>query len=103
MDSNKDNVIDKNEIQKIIEILFDLTMKGDSEVKKPIAVYNVVKMVTKKFEKMNTNRDDIIKLDTFVNACIEDKIMRSIMIDPFFNSYEYLCQIFYLNSNLPIK
>ena len=83
-DRDKDNVIDKNEMRQMLEILFDLTMIGEAEGKKKTAK-SIVKIIMKKLDKIDTNRDKLIQFDEFMNACINDKIICSILVDPLFN------------------
>ncbi len=83
-DHNKDNVIDKSEMRQMLEILFDLTMIGQAEGKKKTA-QSTVKIIMKKLDKIDTNRDKLIQFDEFMNACINDKMICSILVDPMFN------------------
>jgi len=83
-DHNKDNVIDKSEMRQMLEILFDLTMIGQAEGKKKTA-QSTVKIIMKKLDKIDTNRDKLIQFDELMNACINDKMICSILVDPMFN------------------
>ena len=67
---------------KVLEALYDMTGVPDAERKGEKSPKSKVDSFMK---KMDTNHDSVLQLDEFVNGCLEDEIVRKILIDPMFN------------------
>ena len=80
--SDKNNVIDKNEMLKVLEALYDLTGISEDDRKGEKAPKNKVDTIMKKLDK---NRDSVIQFDEFLDGCLQDEFVRKILIDPMFN------------------
>ena len=79
-DIDKNNVIDKREMLKVLETLFELT--GISEVEKEKSPKKIVELFMKKLDK---NGDNVIQIKEFVDGCIADEMICSVLINPMFN------------------
>ena len=80
-DLDKNNVVDKHEMLKVLETLFDLTGVDEIERKE-----RPPKIIAEEFmKKLDTNGDNVIQIEEFVNGCIADIKICSILINPMFN------------------
>jgi Ca2+-binding EF-hand superfamily protein len=80
-DIDKNNVIDKHEMLKVLETLFDLTGISEAE-RKEKSPKKIVELIMKKLDK---NGDNVIQIKEFVDGCIADEMICSVLIDPMFN------------------
>ena len=80
-DLDKNNVIDKHEMLKVLETLFDLTGISEAE-RKEKSPKMIVELFMKKLDK---NGDNVIQIEEFVDGCIADETICKILIDPMFN------------------
>ena len=67
---------------KVLEALFDLTGVPENERKGDRSPRAIVEATMR---KMDRNGDSVLEMDEFVNGCLEDDIVRKILIDPMFN------------------
>jgi len=67
---------------KVLEALFDLTGIGESERKDKKSPRSLVDSIMKKLDK---NGDNVLHIKEFVDGCLEDETICSILIDPMFN------------------
>lgn len=79
---DKNKVIDKNEMLKVLEALYDLTGVPDYERKGDQSVKTRVDMLMKKLDK---NSNHVLEFEEFFDGCMEDDFIRKILIDPMFN------------------
>lgn len=81
-DLDKNKVINKYEMEKVLDALYDLTgvpsveRKGDSSPKNK---------VNQMMEQMDKNADNVLSFKEFLDGCLADKLVRKILIDPMFN------------------
>lgn len=79
---DKNNVIDKHEMLKVLEALYDLTGISESDRKGDQSPKSRVDLIMKKIDK---NGDNLLELDEFLAGCLDDELVRRILIDPMFN------------------
>ncbi len=79
---DKNKVIDKNEMHKVIEALYDMTgvpeneRKGDNSPKRK---------VEEMIHKLDKNFNNVLEFDEFLDGCLSDDYVRNILVDPMFN------------------
>ena len=69
-------------MQKVLEALYDLTGISEKDRKGDQAPKNRVELIMRKIDK---NGDNVLEFDEFVSGCLNDELVRHILIDPMFN------------------
>lgn len=82
-DVNQDGLIDRVEFSKVIESLVDFTNDRQIDRKDNRSLKQTVDFLMKKLDK---NRNHVIEFDEFMNGCLEDDYVRSILVDKMFNN-----------------
>lgn len=78
--SDKDNVLEKREMLKVLEALISMTgYTAEMNNKSP------KELVESVMKKMDKNGDSVLQLDEFLDGCMEDELIRKILVDPMFN------------------
>ncbi len=75
-------MIDKNEMTKVLEALYDLVGVPESERKGDMSPK---KKVEEMMIKMDKNHDNVLQFDEFYDGCMNDDNVRTILINPMFN------------------
>lgn len=75
-------MIDKNELLKVLEALYDLTGVPDAERKGPLSPKAKVELMMK---QLDLNGNNVLEFDEFFNGCMADEYVRKILIDPMYN------------------
>lgn len=79
---DKNGVIDRTEMLKVIEALYDLTGVPEQERRDEQSPrYKVDEMM----KKLDLNRNNVLEFDEFFQGCVNDSLVRKILIDPMFN------------------
>ena len=81
-DLDKNDVIDKHEMLKVLEALFDLTGVPENERKDKNSPKNIVDQMIKRLDK---NGDNVLQIEELLQGCREDEKICAILIDPMFN------------------
>jgi hypothetical protein len=67
---------------KVLEALYDLTGVPEQDRRGEHAPEFKVKYMINKLDK---NMNNVLEFEEFFNGCIEDELVRKILIDPMFN------------------
>ena len=79
---DKDNVIDRKEMLKVLEALFDLS--GIPEIDRKDDQSPGAK-VDKMMQILDKNRNNVLEFDEFFDGCMSDELVRKVLSDPMFN------------------
>ena len=75
-------MIDKYELQRVIEALYDLTGVPENERKGEDSPKQKVEAM---MNRLDCNGNNVLEFDEFCKGCLEDPMVRKILIDPMFN------------------
>jgi Ca2+-binding EF-hand superfamily protein len=67
---------------KVLEALYDLTGVPESERKDENSPKNRTESIIKKLDR---NSNNVLEFDEFFDGCMEDELIRKILINPMFN------------------
>ncbi len=76
-DLNRSGGIDINELEKVLDALFDLKGVSKDLRKNENSAGSRAKAIFQKFDK---NHDQILSEDEFVNGCLEDQVVLSVLL-----------------------
>lgn len=75
-------MIDRREMLKVLEALYDLSGIPEADRKDDQAPSA---KVDKMMKLLDQNGDNVLDIKEFVNGCMSDELVRKILIDPMFN------------------
>lgn len=67
---------------KVLDALYDLTGISEIERKDDRSVKSRVDTIMKKLDK---NKNNVLEFDEFFDGCLDDEVIRNILVDPMFN------------------
>ena len=79
---DKNQVIDRREMLKVLEALYDLSGVPEADRKDDQAPGAKVEKMMKQLDK---NGDNVLDIKEFVSGCMSDELVRKVLIDPMFN------------------
>jgi Ca2+-binding EF-hand superfamily protein len=79
--SDKNNYVDKNEMQTVLEALFCIAGLPTVEEDKSIAKKKSESII----KRLDKNGDNVLDINEFLEGCFNEANIKAILIDPMFN------------------